>query len=260
MWSGAGAWCSTRRTRKPDPKKADTAAAQAQSEEVQSLVRLADAAMTGQQAPSDFHDSVSERFPEGAERARVGADHADNRSVEAHDRSADALPAGRASRHDCAPAAPAAPPADAEEERQGQEEGREAARRVAGAYPFEDVSFLDLKPITRSAAAHHARRGRAGRQLRSLRRDARACRGRRPTPKAAVLKQPLDVPNYSTGEFTTSSVLLAERVEQLSAPVTPDQQSERPYAFGQQEVIVSPEHKFKKDQELIVLFQITIRR
>ena len=38
--------------------------------------------------------------------------------------------------------------------------------------------------------------------------------------------------------------------------MTPDQQSERPYAFGQQEVIVSPDHKFKKDQELIVLFQI----
>ena len=76
------------------------------------------------------------------------------------------------------------------------------------------------------------------------------------TPKAAVLKQPLDVPNYTTGEFATSSVLLAERVDQLPAPVTPEQQSERPYAFGQQEVIVSPDHKFKKDQELIVLFQI----
>src|SRR6185312_755012 len=39
--------------KKPDQKKNEVAA-QAQAEEVQNLVRLADAAMTGQQAPSDF--------------------------------------------------------------------------------------------------------------------------------------------------------------------------------------------------------------
>jgi hypothetical protein len=71
-----------------------------------------------------------------------------------------------------------------------------------------------------------------------------------------VLKQPLDVPNYATGEFATSSVILAERVDQLPAPITPDQQSEHPYAFGQTEIVVSPDHKFKKSQELIVLLQL----
>src|SRR5881628_3018589 len=54
----------------------------------------------------------------------------------------------------------------------------------------------------------------------------------------------------------TSSVILAERVDQLPAPVTPEQQSEHPYAFGQTEIIVAPDHKFKKSQELIVLMQI----
>ena len=202
-----------------------------------------------------FHDSVSERFPEGAERARVGAYHADDRLVEAHDRSGDALPAGRASRNECAPDACA---------RDGREDGPEErndkkkdAKPAAAppTYPFEDVSFLELKPtagqplrITRGVAVPGG-----SYDLYVVMRE-RAAAGA--TPKAAVLKQPLDVPNYSSGEFTTSSVLLAERVEQLSAPVTPDQQSERPYAFGQQEVIVSPDHKFKKDQELIVLFQI----
>jgi hypothetical protein len=38
--------------------------------------------------------------------------------------------------------------------------------------------------------------------------------------------------------------------------ITPDQQSEHPYAFGQTEIVVSPDHKFKKSQELIVLLQI----
>jgi hypothetical protein len=71
-----------------------------------------------------------------------------------------------------------------------------------------------------------------------------------------VLKQPLDVPSYASGELTTSTVILAERVDQLSAPIPPEQQSERPYAFGATEIIVSPDHKFKKSQELIVLLQI----
>src|SRR5262249_28431794 len=64
------------------------------------------------------------------------------------------------------------------------------------------------------------------------------------------------VPNYTNGEFATSTVILAERVDQLPSPLPPDQQSEHPYAFGQQEIVVSPEHKFKKSQELIVLVQI----
>ena len=74
--------------------------------------------------------------------------------------------------------------------------------------------------------------------------------------KAAVLKHPLDVPNYANGEFATSTVILAERVDQLAAPITPDQQTEHPYAFGQTEIILAPDHKFKKSQELIVLMQI----
>ena len=75
------------------------------------------------------------------------------------------------------------------------------------------------------------------------------------TGKTSVLKQPLDVPNYA-GEFSTSTVILAERVDQLTAPISPDAQSEHPYAFGQTEIVVAADHKFKKSQELIVLLQI----
>jgi len=74
--------------------------------------------------------------------------------------------------------------------------------------------------------------------------------------KTSVLKHPLDVPNYANGEFATSTVILAERVDQLTAPITPDQHSEHPYAFGQTEIVPAPERKFKKSQELIVLMQI----
>jgi hypothetical protein len=76
-----------------------------------------------------------------------------------------------------------------------------------------------------------------------------------PTGKTSVLKQPLDVPNYAS-EFSTSTVILAERIEQLPAAISPDKQSEHPYAFGQTEIVLAADRKFKKAQELIVLLQI----
>jgi hypothetical protein len=79
---------------------------------------------------------------------------------------------------------------------------------------------------------------------------------RTPTGKSSVLKQSLDVPNYAGPELMTSTIILAERVDTLPAPIATDQQSEHPYAFGATEIVVSPERKFKKTQELIVLFQI----
>ena len=80
-------------------------------------------------------------------------------------------------------------------------------------------------------------------------------RGRRRASRRCF-KQPLDVPNYASAELMTSTIILAERVDQLPAPIPTDQQSEHPYAFGQTEIVPSPERKFKKAQELIVLFQI----
>jgi len=132
-------------------------------------------------------------------------------------------------------------------------------------YPFEDAAYLDVKP----PAAGQPLRIQRGIGVPSGSYDlyivlhervndpsqGRGVAAAAPG-KTSVLKQPLDVPNYSGGEFSTSSVVLAERVDQLAAPVTPDQQSERPYAFGQTEIVPSLDRKFKKSQELIVLLQI----
>jgi len=218
--------------------------------------------MTGQQVPSDFPIQFQNDFLK-AQNARVWVPITLTVDPAKLSSGAVTLYLRVAPRGMSAPAAAAPAPApDAKDAKKNDKDKdknkKDKDAKPAGAapsYPFEDVSFLDLKPTP-------------GQPLRIMRGVAvpggsydlyivmreRVAAGA--TPKAAVLKQPLDVPNYTTGEFATSSVLLAERVDQLSAPVTPEQQSERPYAFGQQEVIVSPDHKFKKDQELIVLFQI----
>jgi hypothetical protein len=249
---------------KPAPKdpKADAAAqaaAQAQQQEIQNLVRIADAAMSGQQGPADFPIQFQNDFLR-AQGNRVWVPI--TLTVDPAKLTSTALtiylrvvPRGMT-----APPPPTAPVPANDKDKKDKDKKKDAKNATPAppspSYPFEDAQMFDAKPAP-------------GQPLRILRGigvpsgnyDLYVVLHERPasgaaTGKTSVLKQPLDVPNYANGEFATSSVILAERVDQLPAPITPDQQSEHPYAFGQTEIMVSPEHKFKKAQELIVLMQI----
>lgn len=74
--------------------------------------------------------------------------------------------------------------------------------------------------------------------------------------KAAVLKQPLTVPDFWTGELAASTVMLADRIRTLPAPIDPDDLLEQPYVIGQNEVELAPESSFRRDREMIVVFLI----
>lgn len=74
--------------------------------------------------------------------------------------------------------------------------------------------------------------------------------------RAAVLKQPLTVPDFWTGELAASTVMLATRIETLASPIEPDDLLERPYVIGQNEVDVAPVSTFRRDREMIVVFLI----
>jgi hypothetical protein len=74
--------------------------------------------------------------------------------------------------------------------------------------------------------------------------------------KAGVLLQELDVPDFWTGELATSTLMLATRVERLSAPVPADELDEDPYAVGTNRIHVTRERAFTRSQELIVAFLI----
>src|SRR6185295_18935565 len=71
-----------------------------------------------------------------------------------------------------------------------------------------------------------------------------------PPQKVSVLKQPVTVPDLCNGELATSSVIVAERIEDLNAPLTPKEQTERPYAMGTMEIVPASSSKFKKTAEL----------
>lgn len=249
---------------KPGQKdaKADAAAqaaAQAQQQEIQNLVRLADAAMSGQQGPADFPIQFQNDFLR-AQNNRVWVPITLTIDPAKLTSSALTIYLRVVPRGMTAPPAPAAPVAANDKDKKDKDKKKDAKNATAAppapSYPFEDAQMFDAKPAP-------------GQPLRIMRGigvppgnydlyvvlHERAAAGAA-SGKTSVLKQPIDVPNYGNGEFATSSVILAERVDQLQAPITPDQQSEHPYAFGQTEIVVSPEHKFKKSQELIVLMQI----
>ena len=250
---------ATKGDQKPDP--AAQAQAAAQQQEIQTLVRVADAAMSGQPAPSDFPIQFQNDFLK-AQGNRVWVPI--TLTVDPAKVASGALtvylrvvPRGTT--------APAAPPADKNAKDKDKKDPKAAA--AGPAYPYEDVSFMDVKPAGpgQPLRIHRGIGVPAGNyDLYIVLHERPATAGAAPAAsaapaaggKTAVLKQPLDVPNYATGELATSTVILAERVDQLPAPSTPEQQSEKPYAFGTTEIVVSPDKKFKKSQELIVLLQI----
>jgi len=78
----------------------------------------------------------------------------------------------------------------------------------------------------------------------------------RPAPKAAVVRRLLSVPDFWSGELTTSSVIVADRLTTLVEDVAPDQLAERPYAIGRLEVTPAADRTFRRDEELVVVFLV----
>jgi hypothetical protein len=71
-----------------------------------------------------------------------------------------------------------------------------------------------------------------------------------PPPKMSILKQSVTVPDFWNGDLATSSVIIAQRIDPLATPLTPQQQADRPYALGQMEIVPTFDTKFTKKSEL----------
>jgi hypothetical protein len=264
---------AARGDQKPDP------GAMAQQQEIQNLVRIADTAMSGQQAPAEFPIQFQNDFLK-AQGTRVWVPITLTLDPAKLSSSAMTLYLRVVPRGTTAPPPPSVPPAADKNAKDNKDKDKDkpkdAKAAPAPAYPYEDASFMDVKPAAPGQPIRIMRgigvpAGSYDLYIVLHERPAAAAAAATPATAAAtagasaaapaagrtsVLKQPLEVPNYAAGEFATSTVILAERVDQLPTPITPDQQSEKPYAFGQTEIVVAPDRKFKKSQELIVLLQI----
>ena len=81
----------------------------------------------------------------------------------------------------------------------------------------------------------------------------------RPAPaerRAAVLVRDLDVPDFWTGELTTSTVMVADRLELLEVPVPAGELDENPYVVGSHRIHPSTRRIFTRNSELIVVFLV----
>jgi hypothetical protein len=77
------------------------------------------------------------------------------------------------------------------------------------------------------------------------------------TPKMVVLKHTVNVPDFWNGELNTSTVILVDRIDPLTEPLTPAELVERPYAaLGAMELVPAASTKFAKQAGLSVFFQI----
>ncbi len=151
------------------------------------------------------------------------------------------------------PAPPAASPSQKKDEKKG------AVKDLKRDFAFEDVNFfdapgsLDPRTTTRSSEQRISRSFTvpagsydvyvAAKEWTSTQKNA-------PATKFSIVKKTITIEDFWNGEFNTSSVIVAQRIDPLPTPLTAEQQAGRPYALGPIEIIPALDLKFSKKAEL----------
>jgi hypothetical protein len=74
--------------------------------------------------------------------------------------------------------------------------------------------------------------------------------------KVGVLKTQVTVPDFWSGDLITSSILVTDNVNILTAAPSPDEARERPFVFGAQELVPAQDEVFLKTEKLATFFQV----
>jgi hypothetical protein len=131
----------------------------------------------------------------------------------------------------------------------------ENTKKGAPAYPWDNVQFLDVRPDGKVARAMALKAGEYEVLVAVREKSPLENQRNQPPLKAGFFRRDLTVPEMSGPDLATSSLLLGT-IEQLTAPLTPEQQQENPYTFGTMRVVPSLDAKLKKGGELQVLFWV----
>jgi len=220
---------------------------QTQREEGEAILALADTAMAGKVGPSDFALRWQNDFVK-AQRGTFVPFTLTVDSTQFVRRSA--LVYVRAIRR------PTAPPDRRRQERETPPAGAEAA------YPVDAIFPVELLPASTGVPEAGSRISRGfsvppgDYDVIVVMRERVDPATPRARPKAAVLRQPLSVPDFRTSELTTSSVIVADRIAALADAVPANQLAERPYVIGRNEITPAADRRFGRDEELIVVFLV----
>jgi hypothetical protein len=74
--------------------------------------------------------------------------------------------------------------------------------------------------------------------------------------KMGVLKTQVVVPDFWSGELSTSSIIVTDKVNVLTAAPSAEESRERPFVFGAQELIPAVDDIFLKSEQLATFFQV----
>jgi hypothetical protein len=213
-------------------QKDDKKRTKQEKEEIETLVKIVDAAMAGEAAPSDVQLEIEPVFLKSQE-ARMFVPF----TLEVSD-----FPAGK----DAALYIRVVDPA------------QEVDPKKKVEYPWDDVHFVPAAQLAGSPARlNRVFMAKAGTYdvyvLAKERLPERAPKNA--TYKAGLLKTSITVPDLAA-EFTTSSVLVADKVNVLTEPLSMDEARERPFSFGLQELEPAADMDFTKAEELSIFFQV----
>jgi hypothetical protein len=166
--------------------------------------------------------------------------------------------------------APAAQPAQQGNNRNNNNRNQPPPAPPAPTYAWDNIHFLDIPADGKLSRAVALRPGEYEAFIAMKERSPAPPPGQKPAAPAAgaaaaaapapgkmtVLRRDLSVPDFNKPELQTSSVILANSVEPVTAQLSPAEQEANPYVFGPMRIVPSREGKFSKASELQVIFWI----
>ncbi len=215
------------------PKKDEKKRSKQEQQEIEGVVKLVDGVMAGQPAPADITMSIEPFFMKSQEARTfvpfvLTIDNAPNADAALYVRVVN----------------PAAQPDP-------------KAKKVE--YPWDDIHFVPAAQL----AGDKVMLNRVFMATAGTYDVYIAFKERLPekapknaVPKMGVLKTQITVPDYYNAELNTSTILVADKVNVLTAPVGMEEARERPFVFGAQELLPAPDMEFKKAEELSIFFQV----
>ncbi len=235
-------------------KKDDKKQTDAQKKEILDIVKIVDAAAAGQPASNDFNVSWAHEdyLKATANKEYIpftitfDASKATSPNVALYWRVV--------AKDAAAPAATLTLPAKKDEKKDEKKDDKKPPVK----YAYEDINFVPVN----AAQGTTARLSRAftvpagAYDVYVVMKEPASTQKNAPAPKVSLIKQTVTVPDFWSPELTTSSVIVASRIEPLAAPLSPNEQIERPYALGMMEIVPATDMKFSTKGELSIFMLI----
>jgi len=215
------------------PKKDEKKRSKQEQQEIEQIVKLVDGVMAGQPAPADITMSVEPFFM---------------KSQEARTFVPFVLSVNNAPKTDAALYIRVVNPAAVPDPK---------AKKVE--YPWDDIHFVPAAQLAgESVKLNRVFMATAGTYdvYVAFKERLPEKAPKNTVAKMGVLKTQITVPDFYNAELNTSTILVADKVNMLTAAIGPEEARERPFVFGAQELLPAPDMEFKKTDELSIFFQV----